>query len=43
MTSILLTPVPITQENLDVVIQGGWVGKDVVCRGVKPGSVKVCN
>ena len=43
MTSIFLTPVPITKDNLDVVIQAGWVNKDVVCRGVKPGSVKVCN
>ena len=25
MTSILLTPVPITKDNLDVVIQAGWV------------------
>ena len=41
MTLILLTPVPITRDNLDVVIQAGWVGKDVVCRGVKPGTVKV--
>jgi D-xylose transport system substrate-binding protein len=43
MTSILLTPVPVTRDNLDVVIQGGWVAKDVVCRGVKPGAVKACN
>ena len=43
MTSILLTPVPITKDNLDVVIQANWVPKDVVCRGVKPGAVKVCN
>jgi len=43
MTSIFLTPVPITKDNLDVVIQAGWVTKDVVCRGVKPGSVKACN
>lgn len=43
MTSIFLTPVPITKDNLDVVIQAGWVNKDVVCRGVKPGTVKVCN
>jgi D-xylose transport system substrate-binding protein len=42
MTSILLTPVPITKDNLDVVIQAGWVSRDVVCRGVKPGSVKPC-
>jgi D-xylose transport system substrate-binding protein len=43
MTSILLTPVPITRDNLDVVIQANWVPKDVVCRGVKPGTVKACN
>ena len=43
MTSIFLTPVPITRDNLDVIIQAGWVTKDVVCRGVKPGAVKVCN
>jgi len=42
MTSILLTPVAITKDNLDVAIQGGWVSKDVVCRGVKPGTAKVC-
>jgi D-xylose transport system substrate-binding protein len=42
MTSILLTPVPITKANLDVVIQAGWVKQDVVCRGVKAGSVKPC-
>jgi D-xylose transport system substrate-binding protein len=42
MTSILLTPVPITKDNLDVVIQAGWVSRDVVCRGVKPGTVKPC-
>jgi D-xylose transport system substrate-binding protein len=42
MTSILLTPVPITRDNLEVVIQANWVPKDVVCRGVKPGTAKVC-
>jgi len=42
MASILLTPVPITKDNLDVVIQAGWVSRDVVCRGVKPGTVKPC-
>lgn len=43
MTSILLTPVPITKDNLEVVIQANWVPKDVVCRGVKAGTVKACN
>ncbi len=43
MTSILLTPVPITKDNLDVVIQAGWAPTDVVCRGVKAGTAKACN
>lgn len=43
MTSLLLDPVPITQDNLDVVIDAGWVSKDVVCQGVEPGSVAVCD
>ena len=42
MNSIFLTPVPITKDNLDVVIDAGWITKDEVCQGVKPGTVKVC-
>lgn len=43
MTSLFLTPVAITKDNLALVVDAGWVTKDVVCQGVKPGSVKVCN
>ncbi|RDI62501.1 D-xylose ABC transporter substrate-binding protein [Microvirga subterranea] len=43
MTALFLTPVAITKDNLNVVVDAGWVTKDVVCQGVKPGSVKVCN
>ena len=42
MNSIFLKPVPITRDNLDVVIDAGWIKKDEVCQGVKPGTVKVC-
>jgi D-xylose transport system substrate-binding protein len=42
MNSIFLKPIPITKDNLDVVINAGWITKDEVCQGVKPGSVKVC-
>jgi D-xylose transport system substrate-binding protein len=42
MNSVFLKPIPITRDNLDVVIDAGWVKKDEVCRGVKPGNVKVC-
>lgn len=41
--SVFLTPVPITKDNLNVVIDAGWVGKDVVCQGVTVGSVAACN
>ena len=42
MKALLLTPVPITKDNLGVVIEAGWIKKAEVCQGVKPGSVKVC-
>jgi D-xylose transport system substrate-binding protein len=42
MTSLFLKPVPITKDNLNVVIDAGWITKDEVCKGVKPGMAKVC-
>jgi len=42
MTARLLKPVPITKDNLSVVIGAGWITKDAVCQGVKAGSVSVC-
>ncbi|MBM6594690.1 D-xylose ABC transporter substrate-binding protein [Microvirga pudoricolor] len=43
MTALFLTPVAITKDNLDVVINAGWITKDVACQGVKAGTVKACN
>jgi len=43
MSSVFLTPVPITQDNLNVVIDAGWVKKEVVCQGVAKGKVKACD
>jgi len=42
MTSILLEPIPITQDNLDVVVDAEWITVDALCQGVEPGSVEVC-
>ncbi len=42
MNSLFLKPVPITKDNLNVVIDAGWITKDEVCQGVKPGMAKVC-
>ena len=33
----------ITQNKLDLVIDAGWVSKDVVCKGVPSGKVSACN
>ncbi len=42
MHSVLLAPVPITRDNLDVVIDAGWVKKDVVCQGVTSNAPAAC-
>ena len=35
-----LKPVPITKDNLNVVLDAGWITKDVLCAGVS--GVAVC-
>ena len=42
MTSILLTPLPITRDNLDVVVDANWISVDDLCQGVAAGTVAVC-
>ena len=42
VSSILLTPIPITQDNLDVVLDAGWIEQDDLCDGVEAGSVAAC-
>ena len=43
MNAVLLDPTPITKENLNLVIDAGWVDKATVCAGVAAGSVAVCD
>jgi D-xylose transport system substrate-binding protein len=43
MNSILIPPNPITKDNLNDVIDGGWISKDEACAGVAAGSVAACN
>jgi len=43
LSSILLTPNPITQANLKDVLDAGWVTKADVCQGVAAGKVAACN
>ena len=40
--SIVLTPTPITLDNLNLVVDLGWVTQDVVCAGVPAGKTEVC-
>jgi D-xylose transport system substrate-binding protein len=42
LSSIFLTPIPITQDNLDVVVDAGWISTDDLCNGVEAGSVAAC-
>ena len=43
MQSFFIAPQPITKENLNVVIDAGWISKEETCQGVKAGTVAVCN
>ena len=38
LSSRLLTPVPVTRDNLDVVVKAGWIKKDELCKGVPAAS-----
>jgi len=42
MVSYLLTPIPITADNLQVVIDAGWIDTATLCQGVAAGTVAVC-
>ncbi|NRA18251.1 MAG: D-xylose ABC transporter substrate-binding protein [Oceanospirillaceae bacterium] len=41
MDAVLLAPVPITQANLDIVIDANWITKEAVCLGAQA-SVAAC-
>ncbi len=42
MFSILLSPIPITIDNLDLVVTAGWITVEDLCKDVEAGSVDVC-
>ncbi len=42
MVSILLTPIAITQDNLNLVVDAEWISVEELCQGVAAGSVAVC-
>jgi D-xylose transport system substrate-binding protein len=43
MESVFLKPLPITKDNLDVVIDAKWISKAEACQGVKAGTTKACD
>lgn len=43
LDAMFLTPVPITRDNLDVVVDAGWIPQDALCAGVPEGSVSACD
>lgn len=42
MTALFLKPVPVTRENLGVVIDAGWAPRAAVCQGVPAGRAPAC-
>ncbi len=42
VSGILLTPLAVTRDNLNEIVEKGWITKDEVCAGVKPGVAKFC-
>ena len=34
MQAMLLKPIPVTADKLNLVIDGGWITKDAACKGV---------
>ncbi len=42
MQSILLVPIPILQDSLDLVVDAGWINTETLCQNVTPGSVDAC-
>lgn len=43
MNAVFLAPVPVTADNLQLVIDAGWISQDSVCQGVDGSSVAACN
>ena len=42
MNAVLLAPTPVTKDNLNAVIDAGWVDKATVCAGVDAAAVAAC-
>ena len=43
LNAVFLAPVPITRDNLDVVIDAGWITRAALCASVPASATPVCN
>jgi len=41
--SIFLKPIPVTRDNLNVVVEAGWISKSELCQNVPENTVEACN
>ena len=39
---VLSTPLAVTKDNLNVIVDKGWITKDEVCAGVDPAKTPYC-
>ena len=42
VNGILLTPLAVTKDNLNVIVDKGWITKAEVCGGVDPAKTPYC-
>ncbi|MFM1908941.1 MAG: D-xylose transporter substrate-binding protein [Pseudomonadota bacterium] len=42
LKSLLLKPIPVTRDNLDVVVKAGHISKEALCKGVTDPKVAAC-
>ena len=42
LTALFLDPVPVTVDNLDVVVDAGWISQEALCQGVEDGPA-ICS
>ncbi|HSP27395.1 MAG TPA: substrate-binding domain-containing protein, partial [Ilumatobacteraceae bacterium] len=42
VSAIFLEPIPITQDNLNLVVEAEWISEEDLCQGVEGGSVAAC-
>ena len=45
VTSFILQPTPITQDNLNLVVDAGWIDQDVLCEQAAdaPNPAPICS